>query len=58
MAEPRAAGRAHAARLRHELLRVPARVISHARGLILRLPPGHQLLPEVLSRLRALPAYA
>lgn len=48
-------GRAHAARLRHELLRVPARLIRHSRGLTLRLPPGPQLLPEVLARLRALP---
>ncbi len=48
--------RARGARLRHELLRVPARVRRHARGLALRLPPGHQLLPEVLARLRALPA--
>lgn len=48
-------GRAHGPRLRHELLRVPARVLAHARGLTIRLPPGPQLLPEVLSRLRALP---
>lgn len=48
-------GRAHGPRLRHELLRVPARVIAHARSLTLRLPPGPQLLPQVLSRLRALP---
>jgi hypothetical protein len=48
-------GRAHTARLRHQLLCVPARVIRHARGLTLRLPPGPQLLPEVLARLRALP---
>lgn len=49
-------GRARHARLRHELLRVPARVIRHARGLTLRLPPGPQLLPAVLARLRDLPA--
>ena len=49
-------GRARGPRLRHELLRVPARVIRHARGLTLRLPPGHQILPEVLARLRALRA--
>jgi hypothetical protein len=47
---------AHAATLRHLLLHTPARVISHARGLTLRLPPGRQLLPQVLARLRALPA--
>lgn len=50
-----ATGRARAARLRFQLLRVPARVIRHARGLTLRLPPGQQLLAEVLARLRALP---
>ena len=48
-------GRWHGARLRHELLRVPARVIRHARGLTVRLPPGHHVLSKVLSRLRALP---
>jgi len=47
--------RARPARLRHELLRVPARLIRHARGITLRLPPGPQLLPTVLSRLRTLP---
>jgi len=51
-------GRAHGARLRHELLCVPARVIHHTRGLTLRLPPGPQLLPIVLTRLRALPTLA
>ncbi|WP_165485557.1 transposase [Protofrankia symbiont of Coriaria ruscifolia] len=50
-------GRAHADRLRHELLRVPARILRHARGVTLRLPPGlHELLPAVLTRLNALPA--
>ena len=34
------------------------RLIRHARHLILRLPPGHSLLPEVLARLRDLPAPA
>ncbi len=48
-------GRAHGDRLRHQLLRVPARVIHHARGLTLRLPPGHALLPQVTAALRALP---
>lgn len=33
-------GRAHAARLRHQLLYVPARLIRHGRRLTLRLPPG------------------
>ena len=49
-------GRAHGDRLRHQLLRVPARVIRHARRLTLRLPPGHDLLPKVMAELRALPA--
>ncbi len=49
-------GRAHGDRLRHQLLRVPARVVRHARGLTLRLPPGHTLLPQVMATLQALPA--
>ena len=52
------AGRAHSERLRRDLLNVPARVIRHAGRLELRLPPGPQILPEVLARLRALPAAA
>jgi len=48
-----AGGRAHAARLRHELLRVPARLIRHGRVLTL-LPPGDHLLPTVLTRIRQL----
>lgn len=47
-------GRAHAARLRHELLCVPARLVRHQRRLILRLPPGDHLLPVVLTRIREL----
>ncbi len=47
-------GRAHAARLRHDLLCVPARLLHHARTLTLRLPPGDQLLPIVLTRIREL----
>jgi hypothetical protein len=43
------------ATLRHRLIRVPGRVIHHAGQLILRLPPGDQLLPTVLARLRTLP---
>ncbi|MEI2775175.1 MAG: IS1380 family transposase [Tetrasphaera sp.] len=50
--------RAHGARLRHELLCVPARIVRHGRQLILRLPPGQQLLPTVLARIRALPTAA
>ncbi len=49
-------GKAMIATLRQRLVCVPARVIHHARTLTLRLPPGHDLLPEVLARLRALPA--
>jgi hypothetical protein len=44
------------ATLRHRLLRVPARLVHHAGTLILRLPPGYELLDEVLARIRALPA--
>ncbi|HEU0127440.1 MAG TPA: hypothetical protein VFQ48_02375 [Pseudonocardiaceae bacterium] len=44
------------ATLRHRLIRVPACLVRHAGALTLRLPPGHQLLTEILTRLRALPA--
>jgi hypothetical protein len=43
------------ATLRHRLIRVPARLVRHAGALTLRLPPGHELLGEVLARIRALP---
>ena len=46
------------ATLRRRLIAVPGRLIRHARHLILRLPPGYGLLPEVLARLRALPVPA
>jgi hypothetical protein len=49
-------GQAMIATLRHRLIRVPARLVYHARALTLRLPPGHDLLNEVLARIRALPA--
>ena len=49
-------GKAMIATLRRRLISVPARLIRHGRQLILRLPPGHGLLAEVLARLRALPA--
>jgi hypothetical protein len=49
-------GQAMIATLRHRLICVPARLIHHARGLELRLPPDHELLDEVLTRIRALPA--
>jgi hypothetical protein len=51
-------GRAHAARLRHELLCVPARLVHHGRRRTLRLPPGDHLLPAVLTRIRELDAAA
>lgn len=51
-------GQAMIATLRHRLIRVPARLIRHARGLDLRLPPGEELLEEVLARIRALPTPA
>ena len=49
-------GQAMIATLRHKLIRVPARLVRHAGALTLRLPPGHDLLAQVLARLRALPA--
>ena len=49
-------GKAMIATLRRTLIAVPARLVRHAGQLTLRLPPGHGLLPEVLARLRALPA--
>jgi len=48
-------GQAMIATLRRRLITVPARLIRHARSLTLRLPPGHDLLAEVLARLRTLP---
>ena len=51
-------GKAMIATLRRRLIAVPGRLTRHARHLILRLPPGHGLLPEILTRLRALPAPA
>nr|WP_297777279.1 IS1380 family transposase [Mycobacterium sp.] len=47
-------GRAHGARLRDELLCVPARLVHHGRTLTLRLPPGQRLLPSVLTKIREL----
>ncbi|MGV1030565.1 MAG: IS1380 family transposase [Dermatophilaceae bacterium] len=51
-------GRAHAARLRHELLCVPARLVRHGRRLTLRLPPGQHLLSSVLAKIRQLDSAA
>jgi hypothetical protein len=50
-------GRAHLGTLRHRLLTVPARLIRHAGQATLRLPPGQQLLAQVLARLRRLPIW-
>ena len=51
-------GKAMIATLRWRLIAVPGRLIRHARHLILRLPPSHSMLPEVLAWLRNLPAPA
>ena len=48
-------GQAMITTLLWRLVAVPARLVRHARGLTLRLPPGHGLLAEVLARLRTLP---
>jgi Transposase DDE domain group 1 len=48
-------GKAMIATLRWRLVRIPGRLVRHARRLTLRLPPGHYLLAEILARLRALP---
>ena len=50
-------GKAMIATLRWRLIAVPGRLVRHARHLVLRLPPGHGLLHEVLTRLRDLPAH-
>ena len=51
-------GKAMIATLRWRLIAVPGRLVRRARYLVLRLPSGHGLLPEVLARLRELPAPA
>lgn len=48
--------RAHAKRLRHELLNVPGRVLAHARQIVLRVPISAQHLLEAHRRLRLLPS--
>jgi len=48
-------GKAMISTLRRRLVRIPARLVRHARGHVLRLPAGHHLLAEILARLRALP---
>jgi hypothetical protein len=50
-------GRNHLGTLRHRLLTVPARLVRHAGQITLRLPPGQQLLAQVLARLRRLPIW-
>ena len=52
----RARRQGHDRYLAWRLIAVPGRLIRHLRHLTLRLPPGHGLLPEVLARLRDLPA--
>jgi hypothetical protein len=51
-------GKAMIATLRWRLIAIPGRLTRHARHLTLRLPPGHGLLPQILARLRELPAPA
>jgi hypothetical protein len=51
-------GRARLATLRHLLLAVPARLVRHAGQAVLRLPPGRELLTDVLARLRRIPIHA
>lgn len=48
-------GQAMITTLRHTLIHIPGRLIRHAGGLTLRLPPDVHLLAEVLARIRALP---
>jgi hypothetical protein len=43
------------ATVRHRLITIPGRLVRHAGQLTLRLPPGRDLLAEILARLRALP---
>jgi Transposase DDE domain group 1 len=49
-------GHAMIATLRQRLIGIPGRLIRHAGTLTLRLPPGHDLLADILARIRALPA--
>ncbi|MGY5885040.1 IS1380 family transposase [Modestobacter lacusdianchii] len=48
-------GRRTVARLRRELINIPARVVRRAGVIWLRLPPGEQLLATVLPELQRLP---
>lgn len=49
-------GRFTVTRFRREIIRTPARLIRQAGTILLRLPPGGNLLGLALSRLQALPA--
>ncbi|MGI8761566.1 MAG: transposase, partial [Jatrophihabitantaceae bacterium] len=51
-------GKAMITTLRHLIIRVPGRLTTHAGLLVLRPPPGHDLLAEALARLRDLPTTA
>jgi hypothetical protein len=51
-------GKAMITTLRRRLINVPARLVFRAGQAILRLPPGCDLLAEILARLRGLPARA
>jgi hypothetical protein len=44
------------ATLRHQLINIPGRLVHHAGRLTLRLPPGRELLAEILAKLRRIPA--
>lgn len=48
-------GRFTVARFRRELICTPARLVRQAGGILLRLPPGDQVLAAALPRLQALP---
>ncbi|WP_322759894.1 hypothetical protein [Frankia sp. Cr2] len=49
-------GRAHGDRLHHEILTVPGRIACHARGLVLRLPPGRDDLLSDAGRVNGVAA--
>jgi hypothetical protein len=49
-------GKAMIATLRRRLIAIPGRLVRHGRQFTLRLPPGCDLLAEILARLRELPA--
>jgi hypothetical protein len=52
------AGKAMITTLRRRLINVPARLVFHAGQAVLHLPPGCDLLAEILARLRRLPTRA